>query len=179
MGKHFDSIDELLKLPLIVPTEMFMFNIEKFLKDQKETAEVTEIPYHCAYLQAISGKTDDEYDEFLSEYMQSLDQSRFFQRTPSGIEDPQSYVGIQLIKQNKYFLTNCASLDEGVMVQAGIIGNPKYQNKGIRTGVKPLFSFVVIEDLMGFGAEEYVSEDLVNAFVSYVEEAAYLDSLLE
>ncbi len=179
MGKHFDSIDGVLAKPLMIPNTVFGIDIGRFLKDHRERTEVTDIPFHSAYLQAISGKTDDEYNEFLSEYTKSLDQSQFFQRTPRGIEDPQSYVGVQFYGQKRYVLTSCMDIKGNTILESGIIKNPSYQEDGIRSRLDILFSFVISNDAIAFGKREYTAVDLANAFTAYVEEAAYLDSLLE
>ena len=179
MGRHFDSLDEVLEYPLIVPSTLFNFNIERFLREHIEKTNITEIPYHGAYLQAISGKKENDYNEFLSKYTQSLDESQFFKSEPTGIEDPESYVGLQKVSENIYVLTSCMNYDNRIIIESGVILNPRFNGEGIESQIRVLFYFLTMENTMFIGNSEYAAYDIANALTAYVEEAAYLDSLLE
>ena len=179
MGRHFDSLDEVIKKPLLVPSLIFDINITEFLEEHKKNADVMEIPYHSSYLQPISGRNKKEYHKFLDEYIELLDESNFFQEIPVGIEDPQSYVAVQKMKDDEYSIINCANYGENTLLESGIISKPYIDNENIVSVFSPLFAFVIYDENVAYLKPEYTAASMANALTAYIEEAAYLDSLLK
>jgi len=184
MGKHFDSLTELLKHNCIADDEKLgAYKVKEYLPRIARDAALFEIPLNGEEMMQKSGKSDPEYAQYLTDYFKISKRHGKHLITPfklTAIEDKHSVVFLENIADNMYTLTMCWSEEKSTVVQGGrLVINRDEQTDMFPTRVEDAMFPIVIEGdkrvltlapFMG----GFIAGDLVNGAVAYIEQLAYI-----
>ena len=111
MGKHFDALVEITRkhFPQGLTTK-YIPDVKGYLEDLLTQAALFEFPLKSEEVRPASN--NPEYDKYLRDYFDMSGQYGQVLLTPfprTAIEDPESVVILDHIKDNEYILTSCVS----------------------------------------------------------------------
>jgi len=184
MGKHFDSLIEVLKGDFIKNDEYFAgHNVKSYMNKVIKQAALFEFPLCAEEIFPKSGKDDEGYGRYLDDY---FDMSAKYGRhfiTPfklTAIEDSKSSISLENIGENRYIVTSCMKLEDGIKALTG--GTLRIdRNLGIfPTFVESEMYPVYIKDNKRVSMPEAIipkreiGEELVSGAVAFIEQMIYI-----
>jgi len=185
MGIHFDGLVEFTRrLPPSVATPHTP-SLQAYLEGLLNEAALFDLPLLAEEIFARSGKDHEEYSRYVANYFDMSRQYGTMLLTPfpkTAIEDRQSVVLLDNVKDNEYFLTSCSRGD----VSCGSIrtycsytklGTPTPD--GMPARVTPMFHCMVDEngEYDYFDVTEAVdimAHDTHNATTAYIAQLVYI-----
>lgn len=187
MGKHFDSLVELVKRD-ISQTEHSrnLIDVNKHLRDLVNTSVLFEFPLKKIDILPDSGKTEWEYHRYLQDWIRLSQEHGSFMAMPfqrMAIEDPESVVSMLSLGGSRYRVTNYTTRPEQNrdLLQIAEVevmdGAPE----------KPSLKYLVVPFYASFVYPKGISEirvinplnmdvafDITNAATAFVQENFYI-----
>lgn len=192
MGKHFDTLVELLKQKIQQEkVSKSLPDVRRYLTGLVERAALFEFPSTSLEIPSLVGKEGEEYVLYIDDYLEISEQHGHFLATPfdlTAIEDPESVVFLDNKQGNEYRVTICSnvqqqehgSLDDVVVVIGDVKIHGVDSDFGFPMDVKPLYVAVwnngkkVKGHLSVYGGIYLIGCGLVDSTLAYIQELVYI-----